>query len=234
MAWSIVNGTPQLQVCGVFLSSQFRDAVSLRYDWELKNTPQTCSCGVAFTIDHAMICHTAGFPTIRHNEIRDITASLVTEVCHNVATEPSLQPLSGEILNHRTANKEDGARLDIRVRGFWNGAQDAFFDPNASTCRSLSLQAAFCRHEQATKREYGEHVRKVEQGVFTPLVLSTTGGSWLRSLHLLQVPGRSHQLKTTETLHQCHVLADMSPFICSPTICHHVCQESIIPPLPKV
>ncbi len=29
-----------------------------------------------------------GFPTIRHNEIRDITASLLTEVCHNVATEP--------------------------------------------------------------------------------------------------------------------------------------------------
>ncbi len=35
-----------------------------------------------------MICHMGGFPTIRHNEIRDITASLLTEVCHNVATEP--------------------------------------------------------------------------------------------------------------------------------------------------
>ncbi len=128
-----------------------------------------------------MICHTGGFPTIQHNEIRDITASLLTEVCHNVATEPPPQPLSGEILHHRTANKEDGARLDIRARGFWSGAQDAFFDvrvfhPNAFSYRSLSLQAAFRRHEQAKKREYGERVREVEHGVFTPLMLSTTGG----------------------------------------------------------
>ena len=166
---------------GFFLhKGEFWDAVSLRYDWELKNTPQTCSCGAAFTIDHTMICHTRGFPTIRHDEIRDITATLLTEVCHNAATEPLLQPLSGEILNHRSANTEDGARLDIRARGFWNGTQDAFFDvrvfhPNASSHRSMSLQAAFCRQEQAKKREYGECVREVEHGVFTPLVLSTTG-----------------------------------------------------------
>ena len=80
-----------------------------------------------------------------------------------------------------SANREDGARLDISARGFWNGAQDAFFDvrvfhPNASSYRSMSLQAAFRRHEQAKKREYGERVREVEHGVFTPLVLSTTGG----------------------------------------------------------
>ena len=165
---------------GFFLhKGEFRDAVSLRYDWELKNTPQTCSCGAAFTIDHAMTCHTGGFPTIRHDEIRDITATLLTEVCHNVATEPLLQPLSGEILNHRSANTEDGARLNIRARGFWNGVQDAFFDvrvfhPNASSHRSMSLQAAFRRQEQAKKREYGERVPEVEHGVFTPLVLSTT------------------------------------------------------------
>ena len=56
------------------------------------NTPQTCSCGTEFTVNHAMICHMGGFPTIiiRRNEIRDITASLLTEVCHNVATEPQL------------------------------------------------------------------------------------------------------------------------------------------------
>ncbi len=40
-----------------------------------------------------MIC----LPTIRYNEIRDITASLLTEVCHNVATEPPLQPLTGKL-----------------------------------------------------------------------------------------------------------------------------------------
>ena len=47
-----------------------------------------------------MTCHTGGFPTIRHNDVRDITASLLTEVYHNVATEPPLQPLSGEALTY--------------------------------------------------------------------------------------------------------------------------------------
>ena len=45
-----------------------------------------------------MVCHMGGFPTIRHNEIRDLTASLLTEVCHNVAAEPHLQPLNGETM----------------------------------------------------------------------------------------------------------------------------------------
>ena len=128
-----------------------------------------------------MICHMGGFPTIRHNEIRDLTASLLTEVCSNVATEPALQPLSGESMSARTANTDDGARVDIGARGFWNGRQDAFFDvrvfyPNASSYRSQNLASVYRRHEQAKKREYGERIRNVERGVFTPLVLSTTGG----------------------------------------------------------
>ena len=55
--------------------------------------PQLCNCGTQFTVDHAMICQMGGFPMIRHN---DITTSLLTEVCHNVATEPALQPLTEE------------------------------------------------------------------------------------------------------------------------------------------
>ena len=52
-------------------------------------------------------------PSLRHNEIRDLTANLLTEVCSNVCVEPELQPLSGESLKNRTANTEDHARLDI-------------------------------------------------------------------------------------------------------------------------
>ena len=116
--------------------------------------------------------------TIRHNEIRDITATLLTEVCHNVAIEPPLQPITGETLTARSANTDDNARLDIRARGFWNGSQDAFFDvdvfsPNAPSNCSTD---AYRRHEQAKKRDYGQRVREVERGVFTPLVLSTNGG----------------------------------------------------------
>jgi len=66
-----------------------------------------------------MVCPTGGFPTIRHNEIRDLTAALLTEVCHDVAIEPCLQPLNGENFSHHTANVEDGARADVKARGFW-------------------------------------------------------------------------------------------------------------------
>ena len=128
-----------------------------------------------------MICHMGGFPTIRHNEIRDITASLLTEVCHNVATEPLMQPLTGETLALRSANSEDGARLDIRARGFWNRSQDAFFDvrvfyPNAPSNRSTNISSAYRKHELLKKREYGQRVRDIERGVFTPIVFTTTGG----------------------------------------------------------
>ena len=84
--------------------SAFRDASCLRYNWPLNNQPSQCSCGHSFSIDHALSCPTGGFPSIRHNEVRDITASLLSEVCHGVSIEPHLQPLSGETMQLRSAN----------------------------------------------------------------------------------------------------------------------------------
>ena len=74
--------------------SAFRDGLSLRYGWSLKNSLSHCSCGQPFSVEHALTCKTGGFPAVRHNEVRDITASLLTEDCHAVVTEPHLQPLS--------------------------------------------------------------------------------------------------------------------------------------------
>ena len=164
-----------------FHKGEFRDAISLGYGWSLSHTPQQCSCGTTFSVDHVMTYYMGGIPTIRHNEIRDLTASLVTEVCHNVATKPLLQPLSGELFSHRSANTQPNARQDIRARGFWSAGQDAFFDirvfhPNASSNRSTTTAAAYRKHETAKKREYAQRIREVEHGVFTPLVFSTTGG----------------------------------------------------------
>jgi hypothetical protein len=84
---------------------EFRDALCLRYGWKVNNTPQTCNCGAQFTVNHAMICHMGGFPTIRHIKIRDLTASLLTEVCSNVATEPALQQLSGEHVSSHSQHR---------------------------------------------------------------------------------------------------------------------------------
>ena len=38
---------------------EFRDALSLRYGWQLKNLAHYRVCGVSFSTDHAMICHSA-------------------------------------------------------------------------------------------------------------------------------------------------------------------------------
>ena len=35
-------------------------------------------------------CPMGDFPTVQFNELRDITASVLSDVCHNVATEPRL------------------------------------------------------------------------------------------------------------------------------------------------
>ena len=44
-------------------------------------------------VEHALSCAHGGFPSLRHNDVRDITANLLAEVCHNVAGEPDLQTL---------------------------------------------------------------------------------------------------------------------------------------------
>ena len=93
--------------------SAFRDALSLRYDWSFQNSPSHCSCSHPFSVEHA-----GGFPAVRHNEVRDVTASLLTEVCHGVSTEPHLQSLSGESMSYHSANTEVGARLDVAMYGF--------------------------------------------------------------------------------------------------------------------
>ena len=53
--------------------------------------PSTCACGTKFSIEHALSCPKGGFPSIQHNEIRDLTADLLTEVCSHVCIEPDLQ-----------------------------------------------------------------------------------------------------------------------------------------------
>ena len=99
----------------------FRDALALRYGWCPTKVPSHCACGQPFSVSHALSCHMGGYPSIRHNEIRDLTANLLSVVCHGVSTEPHLQPVDGEVLRGASANNSDGARLDITASGFWGG-----------------------------------------------------------------------------------------------------------------
>ena len=52
----------------------FRDALSLRYltGMQPTNLRTKCICSKPFSVDHALCCPTGGFPSIRHNQLRDI------------------------------------------------------------------------------------------------------------------------------------------------------------------
>ena len=97
---------------------EFKDAIHLRYDWEITGTPTVCECGERCSVDHAMICKRGGFIIQRHNELRDLEPDLLDLVYKDVDTEPVLQEITGETLNSG-ANLACDARLDIRARGFW-------------------------------------------------------------------------------------------------------------------
>jgi len=77
---------------------EFHDALCLRFGWQPVNLPQTCVCGETFNVEHAFTCPYGGFPSICLDEVRDLTASLLSEVCSDVGVEPALQTVEGEPL----------------------------------------------------------------------------------------------------------------------------------------
>ena len=118
-----------------------------------------------------MVCPRGGFTIIRHNEVRDLLASQLTEVCGNVAVEPTLAPVSGEQFSSHSVNTADGARADIRARGFWTSHEDAFFDirvfcPNAASYLSSSPGQLFAQHECLKRNEYVERIVNIDRGSF--------------------------------------------------------------------
>ena len=153
----------------------------VRFGWQPVNLPQTCVCGKPFCVEHAFTCPCGGFPSIRHNEVKDLTASLLSEVCSD-GVEPVLQPLDGEPLQFATANSEDGARLDVVARDFWGrNRQRTFFDVrvfNPFACSYFCSQLSRCYqlHEREKRQAYDERVRAVERACFSPLVFAATGG----------------------------------------------------------
>ena len=159
--------------------SAFHDGLLLRYHWTPLACSTSCACGHDFTIDHCISCPKGSFPSLRHNEVRDLTAQMMSEVCNNVSVEPHLQPLSGEALCFKTANSDSNARLDIAANGFWGGRFEcSFFDVrvfNPGAPSNHPFKSAYRRHEREKRHQYEQRVREVEHGHFTLLVFTTTG-----------------------------------------------------------
>ena len=105
---------------------------------------------------------------------------MLSMVSNDVEIEPVPQELTGESLPSG-ANRAPDARLDIHARGFWERQRSAFFHvrvchPNADSYSDLDLKQVYKHHENDKKRLYTQRVMDVEQGTFTPLVFTTTGG----------------------------------------------------------
>jgi hypothetical protein len=54
--------------------------------------------------------------------------------------------------------------------------------PNADSYKDLELRQVYKIHENEKKRLYARRVLEIEQGTFTPLVFTTTGGCRLAEL----------------------------------------------------
>ena len=124
-----------------------------------------------------MSCKKGGFVSIRHNDLRDLTAKVLSEVCKDTEIEPKLTTLTGKELDSRTAKITNEKKLDIRAHGVWERGQQSIFrlkglDHNACRCFNKSLQQCHVMNEQEKKRAYNKRVLQIEHGKFTSLVFS--------------------------------------------------------------
>ncbi|XP_076051403.1 uncharacterized protein LOC143031456 [Oratosquilla oratoria] len=134
-----------------------------------------------YTQNHAAICKQGGFICMRHDEVIDLTVQMLQEVCKNMTIEPTLLPLGGENFRYSTSNTSDEARVDVSARVFWTRGQLAFFDirifdPMAPCYSNLTIEASHSRNEYEKIRMYEERIQNVDQGSFTPITFTTSGG----------------------------------------------------------
>ena len=157
---------------------EFRDALSLRYGRPLKGLPAMCPCGQKYNVAHALNCKKSGFVTMRHNNLRDFEADMLSKIVNDVETEPELQPVTGEIIEGLSGN---ASRPDIRARGVWRASQNAFFDVRVTNTHSpsqihLTTESVLKKHEQEKKRNYNRRIMDTDHVTFTLLVFSVSGG----------------------------------------------------------
>ena len=82
-----------------------------------------CPYGQKCNVTHALNCRKGVFATMRHNNLRDFEADILSKTVNDVETELELQPVTGEVIEGLSGN---ASRPDIRARGVWRAGQNAF------------------------------------------------------------------------------------------------------------
>ena len=117
---------------------------------------------------------------MRHNEIRDLEAELLGEICKDVVIEPELLPI-GNVNLPPGANFQDKARLDVAAVGIFGSYERTFLDVrvsnfNSPSFRDKSAEKLYVINENEKKKKYNQRVIQVDKGTFTPLIFNTNGG----------------------------------------------------------
>ena len=169
-----------LQAAGYIMNKQeFRNAICLRYGRAVPNTPPYCACGEKNDLDHTLNCKLGGYVTMRHNNIRDVEARFLKEVCKDVKTEPELIPIGNT--ESESSNEAKKARPDVSAVGIWSSMERTFLDvrimnPNSPSYVDKTPDQLYTAQENEKKKAYNHRIMHVDKGSFTPLIFSTTGG----------------------------------------------------------
>ena len=188
--------------------SAFRDALTFRYERQPVNTPSTCACGNEFTLEHVLSCLKGGYLSIWHNKVCDLTAQLMSEVCHNVCIEPDLQPVTGKSLSGASTLTQDSARLDVAANDFWGGR----FEKTYFNVRVWKHQETWLWSK--SQRDWVRFLY--------PKCFIINWWSQQCCYHMLQEAGVTSLNQVWSTLQHNHKLAEVSAFLFSTPILNHV------------
>ena len=116
---------------------------------------------------------------MHHNNIRDLEASLLKDICKDIKIEPELMPLGNS--ETQSSNTAEKARLDVSAVGIWSSMERTFLDirvmhPNSPSYMDTTPDQLYSQHEREKKRMYNDRILQVEKGSFSPLIFTTTGG----------------------------------------------------------
>ena len=95
--------------------------------------------------------------------------SVLNRICNHCLGNSSItdQPMLKMVLAWMLVQRISG----VEIGGWRKG-----FNPFASTYASSPLAQCYCRAELDKKRMYDERICEVENGTFSPLIFSSSGG----------------------------------------------------------
>ena len=98
---------------------------------------------------------------MRHNNIRDLEASLLKDVCKDIKIEPELMPLGNS--ETQSSNTAEKARLDVSAVGIWSSMERTFLDirvmhPNSPSYMDTTPDQLYSQHEREKKRMYNDRI----------------------------------------------------------------------------